>query len=879
MAVTREGAAVAERRLVVPSILGILLVLGALVALPQTHTYPARCAGAGDLRQVLPGACAHEDEAPPGVDPTEPVSTRELRARDGAGERAYEAAEELGVAAPTTVAATSPDVTCEGEGAGGYRVQAMYVVEAGRTNRYAALESTIQLWAAGVDDVVNRSAALTGGVRNVRYVTEAGGGGCVAKVLNVTVPAGAASSFNATISAVQALGYTDPTKKYLMWTDATVLCGIASMYPNDGETQGNPNNGSYPQYARIDSGCWGFGDGARDHSVEAHELLHTIGGVQNTSPHSTRAGHCWDESDTMCYSDGGGFAMRQICAAEMEYFFDCGNDDYFSTYPDPGSYLDGHWNAADSRFLIGGGDGTGGGEAGTPTVLGATIAVNNPAVPGLSTQASVTPALPAGRTLTSVTWTSARSDCVFSAPTAVQTDVTCGATAATPTTVTATLVDSSGATKVVKSPLTFATGTARPVSVRLGAAGQLPADGGGVRVCTSAAFPLVATVVDTATAQPVKGLAAAFTKQTTAMTAPAAAGSATSSVHGTATSNQTTTLATTYRGRTALGKVYAASNVAWLVATPARCTTSISATADQSDIYYADPVTVSGTLSAASAGTPVAAAGVSLAVKLTKADGKVLSLGTTKTKADGSYSVVVKPTASGTITVSLAATTGYAAASATAGAVTVSLPDTRITGAVEPSDVGYGGAVRVTGTLERVVEGVATPLGGKSVGVYVTPSGGRPVKIGQATTTASGTFSVAPALKVSGVLSVSFAGVSGQPAASAEVTSVVAGTWSTEATAAASTTSVPAGTAVTFTGAVTKTYAGAQQPAVGVKVSLYFQASGAASPTLVTSTTTKTGGTFTARAYPRTTGTWTVKVLPVIGYAGSAAAPLTITVG
>lgn len=869
----------AVRRLVVPSILGILLVLGALAALPETRTYPPRCAGAGDLRAVLPGACAHEDEAPPGVDPTEPVSTRELRARDGAGERAYEAAEQLGVAAPTTVAATSPNVTCEGDGAGGYRVQAMYVVEAGRTNRYAALESSIQLWAAGVDDVVNRSAALTGGVRNVRYVTEPGGSGCVAKVLNVTVPAGAASSFNATISAVQSLGYTDPAKKYLMWTDASVLCGIASMYPNDGESQSNPNNGSYPQYARIDSGCWGFGDGARDHSVEAHELLHTIGGVQYTSPHSTKVGHCWDESDTMCYADGGRFAMQQICAAEMEYFFDCGNDDYFSTYPDPGSYLDGHWNAADSRFLIGGGDGSGGGGAGTPTVLGATIAVNNPAVPGLSTQASVTPALPAGRTLTSVTWTSARADCTFTAPAEVQTQVTCGATASAPTTVTATLVDSSGATKVIRSPLTFATGTARPVSIRLGAAGQLPADGGGVAVCTGAAFPLVATVVDTSTGQPVKGLAAAFTKQTAAMTAPAAAGSATSSVDGTATSNQTITLATTYRGRTPLGTVYAASNVASLVATPARCTTSLTAAADESDIYYADPVTVSGTLSAASAGTPVTAAGVSLSVKLTQADGKVLSLGATRTKADGSYSVVVKPTASGTISVSLAATTSYAAAAATAGAVTVRLPDTRITGAVEPSDVGYGGAVRVTGTLARVVEGVATPLAGKAVGVYVTPAGGKPVKIGQATTTASGTYAVTPALRLSGMLSVAFAGLSGQPAASADVAGVVAGTWTTEVTASPSTTSVAAGAAVTFTGAVTKAYAGAALPAAGVRVSVYFQASGAASASLVATTTTTTAGSFSARAYPRSTGTWTVKVLSVAGYAASAASPVTITVG
>ena len=59
----------------------------------------------------------------------------------------------------------------------------------------------------------------------------------------------------------------------------------------------------------------------------------------------------------MCYADGGGHAMVQVCPSAQEYLLDCNTDDYFSTFPDPGSYLDGHWNSADSRFLVGGGDG------------------------------------------------------------------------------------------------------------------------------------------------------------------------------------------------------------------------------------------------------------------------------------------------------------------------------------------------------------------------------------------------------------------------------------------------------------------------------------------------------------------------------------------
>ncbi|MFW6868492.1 hypothetical protein ACOACQ_13955 [Nocardioides sp. CPCC 206347] len=865
------------RRVLVALALAVAVVTPAVIGLPDGGSVAARCGTGSELSWSLPGACQHADEAPPGVDPTEPVTTAELRAREGGSEGAYAAAEELGVPAPTAAAASSPAVTCEGDGVAGYRVQAMYVVESGRTNRFAALQSSFQLWAAGVDDVVNRSAALTGGVRRVRFVTDPAGGTCVARVLNVTVPAGALSSFNASIAAVQALGYTDPTRKYLMWTDATVLCGVASMYPNDSDGQANPNNGSYAQYARTDSGCWGFGDGAAQHSVEAHELLHTLGGVQSTAPHGTRAGHCWDESDTMCYADGGGFSMQQVCPAEREYLFDCNNDDYFSTYPDPGSYLDSHWNAADSRFLIGGGNGAGGGTPGAPTVLGATIAVNNPAVPGLATQASVAPSLPAGRTVTSVQWKSARTDCSFTTPTALQTEVACGAAASAATTVTVTLTDSSGATKVITSPLTFATGTARPVTVSLGAAGQWPA-GGTASVCTGAAFPLAARVIDVASGQPVKGLATPLTKQTATMTAPASAGSPITTASGVATQGQTATVSTTYRGRTVAGTVYAAGAPVALVATPARCTTALSAGLGDDDVHYADPVTVSGALTASVGATPVAASGVALAVRLTTATGTVLTLGTAKTTADGTYSLTVKPTATGTVSVTLAASTAYTASTASAGPITVRIPATVLAGAVDKTDVGHGQAVVVTGTLRRDAGGVLTALAGKAVAVYVAPSTGAPVKVGSATTATNGTFTASVPLKVSGLLYVSYAGAAGQPATRTDIGAVVAGTWTSAVTATRSAGSVALGGSVTISGSVTRTYAGTTLPAPGVRVKVAFQPTGGSTSALVATVTTTATGTFTARVYPKASGAWTATLSGLAGYTDDAADPLTISV-
>jgi hypothetical protein len=88
----------------------------------------------------------------------------------------------------------------------------------------------------------------------------------------------------------------------------------------------------------------------------AHELSHTLGAVQYSSPHTSRGAHCIDEWDVMCYSDEPFHPkMKFLCDdGAQDFRLDCNNDDYYASRPSAGSYLDTHWNAADSPYLTSG---------------------------------------------------------------------------------------------------------------------------------------------------------------------------------------------------------------------------------------------------------------------------------------------------------------------------------------------------------------------------------------------------------------------------------------------------------------------------------------------------------------------------------------------
>ena len=351
-------------RAVARLLLSALTAVGVVLSAHQVAAPSVVTATGVTPQTALSTGSPHEDPLPPGVGPDDPTDTASLYLRAGLDRRSLvrafrsrldrarlDAGDETEVAAATVPpgAPSTPGLSthvapsCTGDGSDGKRVQAMFVREASTPSRYASVLPLLMNEVANVDDVFALSAQKTGGVRRVRWVHQA----CVPVIPEITVPPGALASFGATIDALRALGYRDPNRKYLVFADANALCGIGTFYP-DTRPVGNPNDGSGASYSRVDARCWSAGG----MSVAAHELTHNLGGVLPGAPHVTVNGHCWDESDLMCYDDGSGVGMQAVCGDKVQdRLLDCNSDDYFNTAPAPGSWLSQNWNTAASGFL------------------------------------------------------------------------------------------------------------------------------------------------------------------------------------------------------------------------------------------------------------------------------------------------------------------------------------------------------------------------------------------------------------------------------------------------------------------------------------------------------------------------------------------------
>lgn len=238
-------------------------------------------------------------------------------------------------------------IICDGDGATGSRVQVLYVHGSDVGSRLGSYLASIRSWAAGADSIYNDSAAETGGGRHVHFVTDST---CNVKVLDVQLPLTGKFTLGSMVSALQAKGYTRTDRKYLSFVDTNLYCGMSTITRDDQPGAANANNVG-PSYSRVDNGCWGSLNGPQ---LAAHELMHNLGGVQLSAPHSTGGWHCTDGYDRMCYHDSPSAPpMTYPCSNPAhDRLFDCNHNDYYSTNPPAGSYLATHWNAANNRFLV-----------------------------------------------------------------------------------------------------------------------------------------------------------------------------------------------------------------------------------------------------------------------------------------------------------------------------------------------------------------------------------------------------------------------------------------------------------------------------------------------------------------------------------------------
>ena len=678
-----------------------------------------------DLGGDRPVSCAHTDIAPPGVDVTKPVSTAALLQRQGDAPAAAAAAELAGLPVSSAVAAPSRNVACDGDGASGYRVQAMYVYDPAPTgstggDRYDQVKESIQTWAAGVDTAFQLSAALTGGARKVRWVTEPDGvGGCVPSVVKLSSTSMRTNGLANLAGDAAAAGYNRADRKYLMWADASVLCGIGDLYGSASQggryaspNQDNWNNGYYAQYSRVDTGCWGWS------GTEAHELTHNLGAVLDNAPHKSAAGHCTDESDIMCYSDGTGVQMVDTCPPENEALLDCNGDDYFNTFPKPGTYLASTWNTANSRFLIGGGNGTTGGTSGTNRAE----VVANPGLSGLPTQASATATVPAGRTYTTA-FTSRTTGCLTDTNAGNQGLIRCRPGVASGS-LTATVTDSTGVRSQASTLVPF---DQTPRSATLSAPST-------VTGCAPGYLTLSAALVDQATGVGVYGARVNFTQ------AAKVIGSADTDATGKAQA-QIYVPAGTPITVTAADSTYAATPSATTTVTAACPVSNATAVAQRTDIYYGQDLVVTGTVYDVNGTVPSR----DVTVKL----GPVSANATTN--STGNYTATLRSvTAGGTVTVTPAGVTQSFGGST----VRVSPYQSFLTVTGGVGERGQPG--QVNGTLVRYdpVTGASVPMSG--VPVRVSGSGW---SLTSAPTNADGVYSVAtPPLSTSQSVTASVTG-------------------------------------------------------------------------------------------------------------------------
>lgn len=274
---------------------------------------------------------------------------------------------------------------CYGDGQTGARVQLIYGYVAGTRNNAASVVPQVRSVMAPRMQAVVKAASL-GKDLGIRFAYEAGCRSLSVPVVafpadTVTGAKGSAATvqFPKMITHLKALGYDRTDRKYeVIWDrwNSESVCGLGELAPQtDQPTAANLHNGLPTAGARTDvpsalgqdlpvprySAVWHNAFGPRGPScwaldqsgagVQVHELMHTLGAVQLSAPHSDGGGHCTDTPSVMCSVPWGARPSVTACAVQKVQVLDCGMDDFWNPSPAQGSYLATGDNVATSQFF------------------------------------------------------------------------------------------------------------------------------------------------------------------------------------------------------------------------------------------------------------------------------------------------------------------------------------------------------------------------------------------------------------------------------------------------------------------------------------------------------------------------------------------------
>ena len=234
-------------------------------------------------------------------------------------------------------------VTCMGDGTSGRRYTAFYAYETGSENRYDEVVAQLADVIVETDRLIRATAIEGGGLLALRWTHTAD---CRPVIIPIEV------DHTNSIIEIRRSGLLAEGNNAVIFGDVYDLgCGRSPVRQDDRPGPENRNNDG-GGWAWVGSACW-----HPQHLM--HEIAHSLGAVQHGAPNSNGGGHCTDDHDRLCYQETGDEPVDVVCGDEYEMHWDCNHDDYFDPTPEPGEWLDTHWNIANSVFLAPPPDGSG----------------------------------------------------------------------------------------------------------------------------------------------------------------------------------------------------------------------------------------------------------------------------------------------------------------------------------------------------------------------------------------------------------------------------------------------------------------------------------------------------------------------------------------